>query len=195
MTVFGTDEYQKGADGSYKFFNDYTAQLNGDVDFIRNTWTDFYAGINTANTVIDAAKTANVPDATKTLRVAEAKFLRALYYFTLVRTYGDVPLPLDADGWRRDGHDARAGGEGVRRHHRRPEGGRSGAARQGGAVRPRRQAGGAAPPRRGLPHPRWRGDDLGRLRPRRGRAAGGREQSPLRARSRTTGACGRWGTR
>jgi hypothetical protein len=24
MTVFGTDEYQKGADGSYKFFNDYT---------------------------------------------------------------------------------------------------------------------------------------------------------------------------
>ena len=95
MTVFGTDEYQKGADGSYKFFNDYTAQLTGDVDFIRNTWTDFYSGINTANTVIDAAKTANVPDATKALRVGEAKFLRALYYFTLVRTFGDVPLPLE----------------------------------------------------------------------------------------------------
>src|SRR3982751_551097 len=30
MTVFGTDEYQKGADGSYKFFKDYTAQVNGD---------------------------------------------------------------------------------------------------------------------------------------------------------------------
>jgi starch-binding outer membrane protein, SusD/RagB family len=94
MTVFGTDEYQKGADGSYKFFNDYTAQLTGDVDFIRNTWVDFYAGINTANTVIEAAKTANVPDATKVLRVGEAKFLRALYFFTLVRTFGDVPLPL-----------------------------------------------------------------------------------------------------
>jgi hypothetical protein len=94
MTVFGTDEYQKGADGSYKFFNDYTAQLNGDVDFIRNTWADFYAGINTANTVIDAAKTANVPDATKNLRVGEVKFLRALYLFTLVRTFGDIPLPL-----------------------------------------------------------------------------------------------------
>ena len=94
MTVFGTDEYQKGADGSYKFFNDYTSQLTGDVDMIRNTWTDFYLGINTANIVIDAAKTANVPDATKNLRVAEAKFLRALYFFTLVRTYGDIPLPL-----------------------------------------------------------------------------------------------------
>ncbi|MFL5619107.1 MAG: RagB/SusD family nutrient uptake outer membrane protein [Gemmatimonadaceae bacterium] len=95
MTVFGTDEYTKGADGSYKFFNDYTAQLNGDVDFIRDTWYDFYKGINTANTVIAAAPTADVPDATKAVRVGEAKFLRALYYFWLVRTYGDIPIYTD----------------------------------------------------------------------------------------------------
>jgi hypothetical protein len=92
MTVFGTDEYQKGADGSYKFFNDYTAQLNGDVDFIRDTWFDFYKGINTANTVIAAAPTANLADALKATRVGEAKFIRALYYFTLVRTFGDIPI-------------------------------------------------------------------------------------------------------
>jgi hypothetical protein len=92
FTVFGTDEYKRGADGSYKFFNDYTSSLNGDVDYIRDTWFDFYKGINTANTVIAAAPTANLPDATKTTRVGEAKFLRALYYFTLVRIYGDIPL-------------------------------------------------------------------------------------------------------
>ena len=92
MTVFGTDEFQKGADGGYKFFNDYTSALNGDVDFIRLTWTDFFAGVNTANTVIDVAKTASLPAATLNLRVGEAKFLRALYYFTLVRTFGDVPI-------------------------------------------------------------------------------------------------------
>jgi hypothetical protein len=92
MTVFGTDEYTKGADGSYKFFNDYTAQLNGDVDYIRDTWFDFYRGINTANTVIAAAPTADLADALKATRVGEAKFLRALYYFTLVRTYGDIPI-------------------------------------------------------------------------------------------------------
>jgi hypothetical protein len=92
MTVFGTDEYTKGADGSYKYFNDYTAQLNGDVDYIRDTWYDFYKGINTANTVIAAAPTASVADAIKATRVAEAQFLRALYYFTLVRTYGDIPI-------------------------------------------------------------------------------------------------------
>jgi starch-binding outer membrane protein, SusD/RagB family len=92
MTVFGTDEFTKGADGSYKFFNDYTAQLNGDVDFIRDTWFEFYKGINTANTVIAAAPTATLPEALKATRVAEAKFLRALYYFWLVRTYGDIPI-------------------------------------------------------------------------------------------------------
>ncbi|MEO8621819.1 MAG: RagB/SusD family nutrient uptake outer membrane protein [bacterium] len=94
MTVFGTDEYDKGADGGYKFFNDYTSSLNGDVDFIQQTWRDFYEGINTANTVIDVAKTAAVPASTSALRVGEARFLRAMYYFTLVRTYGDVPLYL-----------------------------------------------------------------------------------------------------
>src|SRR5919107_5716609 len=88
MTVFGTDEFTNGADGSYKFFNDYTAQLNGDVDYIRDTWRDLFQGINTANTVIELAKTAEVAQATKDVRVGEAKFLRALYYFTLVRTYG-----------------------------------------------------------------------------------------------------------
>lgn len=95
FTVFGTDEYQKGADGSYKAFNDYTPLLNGDVDFIKGTWADFYQGINTCNTVISRAKTAAVPVAQQTLRTGEARFLRALYFFTLVRTFGDIPLPLE----------------------------------------------------------------------------------------------------
>jgi hypothetical protein len=94
LTVFGTDEFTRGADGSYKYFNDYTAQINGDVDFLRDTWRDFYQGINTANTVIDAAKTASISDAQKSLRTGEARFMRALYLFTLVRTFGDIPLPL-----------------------------------------------------------------------------------------------------
>src|SRR3954454_16381487 len=95
MTIFGTDEFQKGADGNYKFFNDYTSQLNGDVDFLLQTWREMYTGVNAANTVIDAAKSTNVPDATKNLRVGEARFMRALYYFNLARTYGDVPLFLE----------------------------------------------------------------------------------------------------
>jgi starch-binding outer membrane protein, SusD/RagB family len=94
LTVFGTDEFTKGADGSHKVFNDYTTGLNGDETYVRDTWRSFFRGINTANTVVSRAPTANVPDAKKTLRVAEARFLRALYYFNLVRMFGPVPLQL-----------------------------------------------------------------------------------------------------
>jgi starch-binding outer membrane protein, SusD/RagB family len=95
LTVFGTDTYTKGADGGYKFINDYTPNLNATVDFIRDTWNDFYRAINTTNTVIDRAPTANIPEATKAIRVAEAKFLRAHYYFILVQMYGPIHLTLE----------------------------------------------------------------------------------------------------
>src|SRR5205814_1872529 len=39
LTVFGTDIYTKGADGSYKFVNDYTSNLNPTVDTSRTPGT------------------------------------------------------------------------------------------------------------------------------------------------------------
>lgn len=95
VTVFGTDEFTNGADGNYKYFNLYSPQLNGDAQYIRENWEFLYRSINTANAVIGRAPSAQVSDAVRTQRVAEAKFLRALYYFDLVRLYGDVPLPLE----------------------------------------------------------------------------------------------------
>src|SRR2546422_8974613 len=55
VTEFGTDIYTKGADGSYKYINDYTSQLNPAVDYFSNTWDDFYRAINTANSAIGQA--------------------------------------------------------------------------------------------------------------------------------------------
>jgi len=95
LTEFGTDLYTKGADGSYKFVNDYTPQLNPDVDFFRDTWTDFYRAINTANTAISQAPVVQMDSSVKAQRVAEAHFLRALYYFDLVQMYGPLTLKLD----------------------------------------------------------------------------------------------------
>jgi hypothetical protein len=95
MTVFGTDEYTKGADGSHKFWNDYDASLNGDASFARDTWQDFYLAINTTNTVIARSKDVPITDALRSARVAEARFLRALYYFNLVRMFGDVPIVVE----------------------------------------------------------------------------------------------------
>ena len=95
LTEFGTDLYTKGADGSYKFVNDYTPQLNPDVDFFRDTWTDFYRAINTANTAISQAPAVQMDSSLKAQRVAEARFLRALYYFDLVQMFGPLTLKLE----------------------------------------------------------------------------------------------------
>jgi starch-binding outer membrane protein, SusD/RagB family len=94
LTVFGTDTYTKGADGDYKFVNDYTPNLNAQVDYVRDLWNDFYRAINTTNTVIDRAPTVEVDEARKAIRVGEAKFLRAHYYFVLVQTFGPIHLAL-----------------------------------------------------------------------------------------------------
>src|SRR5213594_541556 len=94
VTEFGTDIFTKGADGSHKFINDYTTQLNADESFFRDTWDDFYRAINTANAVIGRAPIVDMDSSRKAQRVAEARFLRALYYFVLVQMYGPVTLTL-----------------------------------------------------------------------------------------------------
>ena len=96
VTEFGTDTYTKGADGSYKYINDYTSQLNPTVDYFSNTWDDFYRAINTANSAIGQAPVVQMDSSLKAQRLAEVRFLRALYYFVLVQTYGPLPLQLTA---------------------------------------------------------------------------------------------------
>jgi starch-binding outer membrane protein, SusD/RagB family len=95
VTVFGTDEFTRGSDGNYKYFNDYTPQLNGDAQYVQENWQFLYQAINATNTVISRAANVNISAALRTQRVAEARFLRALYYFDLVRLYGDIPLQLE----------------------------------------------------------------------------------------------------
>ncbi|WP_419698723.1 RagB/SusD family nutrient uptake outer membrane protein [Mucilaginibacter sp. NFX135] len=61
---------------------------------ILQIWQQHYAAIKKANIAIDTIPHIQF-DATLNKRlVAEAKFLRALFYFNLVRLYGDVPLVL-----------------------------------------------------------------------------------------------------
>src|ERR1044071_4683157 len=81
VTEFGTDIFTKGADGSFKYINDYTTQLNPDAQYFRDQWVDFYRAINTTNAAIDQAPVVVMDSARKAQRVAEARFLRALYYF------------------------------------------------------------------------------------------------------------------
>lgn len=96
LTVFGTDTYTNGADGGNKGFNWYDATLRADNTVLTEMWQYLWKGVNQANAVIGRSETVKDLDpAVKAQRVAEAKFLRALYYFNLVRQWGDVPLSLE----------------------------------------------------------------------------------------------------
>ena len=96
MGVFGTDTYQEGADGSHKYVNRYDSGHNSAARYFRDTWRIFYRGINQANAVVNRSESVEgVSEALKNTRVAEARFLRALYYFVLTRHYGDIHLSLE----------------------------------------------------------------------------------------------------
>lgn len=51
-----------------------------------------YNGINRSNIVIGRLPGISMDESLKSRYIAEAKFLRALHYFNLVRQYGDVPI-------------------------------------------------------------------------------------------------------
>lgn len=94
MSEYGTDIYATGADGGYKGFHFYDTQLNPTVDYLANTWDELYRGVNTCNAIIGRAPASTVAEATKKVRVAEAKYLRAHYYFILFQQWGGVDLRL-----------------------------------------------------------------------------------------------------
>ncbi|WAC12768.1 RagB/SusD family nutrient uptake outer membrane protein [Dyadobacter pollutisoli] len=95
LSEYGTDIYATGADGGYKGFHFYDGQLNPTVDYLATTWDELYKGINTCNAVIERApNVVGISDAVKKLRIAEAKFLRAHYYYILHQQYGGVDLRM-----------------------------------------------------------------------------------------------------
>lgn len=53
-----------------------------------------YVGIQRCNIVLNRIEPVTMPPALKNQFIGEAKFLRALHYFNLVRFFGDVPLML-----------------------------------------------------------------------------------------------------
>lgn len=60
---------------------------------LRDIWTWMFAGVNRANYILEFKDKTDFPDRTKI--IAEATFLRAYYYFELVKWFGDVPLAVD----------------------------------------------------------------------------------------------------
>jgi len=74
----------------YKALSDY--RWVQDNPFTRARWYDSYKGIFRANILLEKLPEIEMDDALRQRFAAEAKFLRGLYYFTLIISYGDVPL-------------------------------------------------------------------------------------------------------
>ncbi|MDX1942910.1 MAG: RagB/SusD family nutrient uptake outer membrane protein [Saprospiraceae bacterium] len=85
----GTDEHLAAASASGIQTHNYNG-LNGSN--FGAAWNIAYRDINTLNGVLEFGQTVDLPEATKKQYLAQAKFLRAFWYFYLVQTFGDVPL-------------------------------------------------------------------------------------------------------
>lgn len=59
---------------------------------IRGAWQGYYRGIDRANKAINNIPAIEMDETLRARLVGENKFLRAYFYFFLVRAYGDVPL-------------------------------------------------------------------------------------------------------
>jgi len=97
LTQVGTDTWMAAdqAGSNNKDFDNYGGGLNPTVAPLANTWNPAYQAINTLNAALERGPSTEgiAPSVKKTL-LAEAHFLRALNYFTLVQTFGDVTLQL-----------------------------------------------------------------------------------------------------
>ncbi|MEZ0485480.1 RagB/SusD family nutrient uptake outer membrane protein [Fibrella aquatica] len=88
----GTDEFIQGASsggGPVHTFNGLNSSNFG------SAWGSAFTSINTINGVLKFGQNIDLPVATKNQYLAQAKFLRAFWYFYLVQTWGDVPLSTE----------------------------------------------------------------------------------------------------
>lgn len=65
---------------------------NSDNSYGQTFWTEYYRGISRANLAIERIPGIDMSETEKQRYLAEAKFLRAYYYFGLVRMFGNIPL-------------------------------------------------------------------------------------------------------
>lgn len=76
-------------------FNDFT--FTPSQDGLDRWWNALYEGVKRTNVVIEKVPDVTMDETKKAGLIAQARFLRALLYFDLVRAWGGVPLVLDTN--------------------------------------------------------------------------------------------------
>ncbi|WP_345955830.1 RagB/SusD family nutrient uptake outer membrane protein [Mucilaginibacter sp. PAMB04168] len=67
-------------------------QANGNNGVVNNIWKGYYQAIARANQALSQLQNAQFDATTKNRLIGEARFLRGMFYFNLVRIFGGVPL-------------------------------------------------------------------------------------------------------
>ncbi len=96
LSEWRSDNLDLGAPtaGTQDRFNINKFQETSANELIRDAWANFYNGIFRANTITDNITSVNFDENLKKQYEAEARFIRALTYFNIVRLWGDAPIVL-----------------------------------------------------------------------------------------------------
>ena len=88
------DVYNSKFNNSSNHITINESNVVADNGLVSDMWNNAYATISRANLVLDHIEGISMEEERHNRYSNEAKFLRALMYFNLVRIYGDVPLVL-----------------------------------------------------------------------------------------------------
>ena len=95
MTEIGTDIFTRGNGCVEAELADYNSSLQGSSNAITMEWERLYSALNTCNTALSRLPASNLDEETKEVRMREVHFLRALYLWHIVETWGDVYLTTE----------------------------------------------------------------------------------------------------
>ncbi|MEX2591935.1 MAG: RagB/SusD family nutrient uptake outer membrane protein [Anditalea sp.] len=105
VTDIASDDAEKGSvPGDAAFLediNNFTHDANNTAS--AGIWGGYYQGVFRANQVIENVPNIDMDASLRDRLLGEARFLRAYFYFFLVRTYGDVPIierPLNPEEYQ-----------------------------------------------------------------------------------------------
>ncbi|WP_247233603.1 RagB/SusD family nutrient uptake outer membrane protein [Telluribacter sp. SYSU D00476] len=95
VTSIITDDADKGSDpgdtGTDKHELDNFTFTPSSISF-NEVWVGFYQGVARANQALQYLPQLNIDESFRNRLIGEARFLRAYFYFNLVRMFGGVPL-------------------------------------------------------------------------------------------------------
>lgn len=95
VQYYGTDIYMGiTSSETEKMFDGYDKSFNSQAPVVQGYWTALYKVVQEANILLNRC-TPEIAGADYDKMIAEATFLRAMAYYYLVETFGDVPLEVE----------------------------------------------------------------------------------------------------